>query len=83
MSTLLFRGIPQEPPASRWSPASPAVRRPIRPPHQPSLLARMRAAWRRRRSRVVLSQLDDFMLKDIGLTRADAEHEANKPFWQL
>lgn len=38
--------------------------------------------WRRRqRSRTSLSELNDHMLKDIGVTYAEAEHEANKPFW--
>lgn len=36
-----------------------------------------RAAQRRR-----LSQLDDRMLKDIGVGRADAERESSKWFWQ-
>ena len=39
--------------------------------------------WRRRiRERGELSALDDRMLKDIGLTRADAEFLSNKPFWR-
>ena len=39
--------------------------------------------WRRRgRERAELAQLDDRMLKDIGLTRADAEFLSNKPFWR-
>ena len=39
--------------------------------------------WRRRsRARAELAELDDRMLKDIGLTRADAEFLANKPFWR-
>ena len=39
--------------------------------------------WRRRaRDRSQLAQLDDRMLRDIGLTRADAEFLSNKPFWQ-
>ena len=33
-------------------------------------------------SRKTLSKLDDNMLKDIGLTRAEAEKEAAKPFWK-
>ncbi|OOZ36349.1 hypothetical protein BOW51_07600 [Solemya velesiana gill symbiont] len=31
--------------------------------------------------RKALMQLDDTMLKDIGISRAKAEAEANKPFW--
>ena len=42
----------------------------------------VRAAWRRRQSRVLLAQLDDRMLQDIGITRADAQFEANRPFWR-
>jgi uncharacterized protein YjiS (DUF1127 family) len=36
--------------------------------------------WRRR-SRVVLSGINDHLLKDIGMTRAEAEFEIGKPFW--
>src|SRR6516162_11307695 len=39
--------------------------------------------WRRRRNgRLELARLDGRMLRDIGLTRADAEYEMNKPFWR-
>jgi uncharacterized protein YjiS (DUF1127 family) len=39
--------------------------------------------WRRRsRERAELAALDERMLKDIGLTRADAEFLSNKPFWR-
>jgi uncharacterized protein YjiS (DUF1127 family) len=39
--------------------------------------------WRRRaRGRAELAALDDRMLRDIGLTPADAEFLANKPFWR-
>ena len=39
--------------------------------------------WRRRiREREELAQLDERMLKDIGLTRADARFLSNKPFWR-
>jgi uncharacterized protein YjiS (DUF1127 family) len=39
--------------------------------------------WRRRsRERAQLAELDDRVLKDIGLTRADAEFLSNKPFWR-
>jgi uncharacterized protein YjiS (DUF1127 family) len=33
------------------------------------------------RSRQELLQLSAYQLKDIGLTRADAVYEANRPFW--
>jgi uncharacterized protein YjiS (DUF1127 family) len=42
-----------------------------------------RAAWRRYRSRQHISGLDSHMLKDIGVTFAEAEAEANKPFWHV
>jgi uncharacterized protein YjiS (DUF1127 family) len=41
------------------------------------------ALWaRRRRQRDALLSLDDYLLKDIGLTRLDAEAEWRKPFWR-
>ena len=40
------------------------------------------AAWRRQRSRARIAGLDAHLLKDIGVTFAEAEHEANKPFWR-
>lgn len=40
-------------------------------------------AWQRRLSdRVALQSLDDRMLRDIGLSRADVEFESSKPFWR-
>lgn len=39
--------------------------------------------WRRRsRERAQLAALDDRMLRDIGLSHADREFLANKPFWR-
>jgi uncharacterized protein YjiS (DUF1127 family) len=39
--------------------------------------------WRRRaHDRRQLVGLSDLMLQDIGITRADAEYLANKPFWK-
>lgn len=39
--------------------------------------------WRkRRRDRRELTRLDDRTLRDIGLTRNDAEFLINKPFWR-
>ena len=37
--------------------------------------------WRARTRRRLLT-LNDHLLADIGLSRADAVHEATKPFWQ-
>jgi len=34
------------------------------------------------RQRRALQALDDWVLKDIGLSRADVMHEYDKPFWQ-
>jgi uncharacterized protein YjiS (DUF1127 family) len=47
-----------------------------------SVVATLRA-WRQRlRERDQLARLDDRMLSDIGLTRADAQYLASKPFWR-
>lgn len=41
------------------------------------------ATWlERARQRRALQRLDDRMLKDIGLSRADVAHESDKPFWR-
>src|SRR5215470_18006902 len=49
-------------------------------------LSGMRATlreWRwRKNGRLELARLDARMLRDIGLTRAEAEREINKPFWR-
>lgn len=40
-------------------------------------------AWdHRQRSRRALGQLEDHMLRDIGLTSSTAFEEADKPFWK-
>ena len=39
--------------------------------------------WRgRKNGRLELARLDERILRDIGLTRVDAEYEINKPFWR-
>jgi uncharacterized protein YjiS (DUF1127 family) len=39
--------------------------------------------WQERsRSRVLLGRLDDRMLRDMGVTRADVDLEVTKPFWR-
>jgi uncharacterized protein YjiS (DUF1127 family) len=41
------------------------------------------SSWiERARQRRALARLDDQTLRDIGITRADATHEAQKPFWR-
>lgn len=39
-------------------------------------------ARQRHRTRQQLAQLDDRALQDIGIFRADALHELQKPFWR-
>lgn len=36
----------------------------------------------RRRQRRALESLPDHLLRDIGVSRLDAEQEADKPFWK-
>ncbi|MEZ5796698.1 MAG: DUF1127 domain-containing protein [Paracoccaceae bacterium] len=49
---------------------------------RPGLLARLGALLSLRRQRARLAQLDDRALRDIGITRAEAEAEARRPAWQ-
>ncbi|MBP2290938.1 DUF1127 domain-containing protein [Azospirillum rugosum] len=39
-------------------------------------------AYERWRQRQALGRLDDHLLKDIGLSRADVDAETRKPFWK-
>jgi uncharacterized protein YjiS (DUF1127 family) len=58
---------------------------PARLPRLPAAgeLIALAAVWRQRlRQRRQLARLDDALLKDIGLTRCDAEMESAKPFWR-
>jgi uncharacterized protein YjiS (DUF1127 family) len=48
----------------------------------PNLLIRFRGWWERARSRHLLLQLDDRMLRDLGLSRSDVDRECAKHFWQ-
>lgn len=42
----------------------------------------LRTLWRRYRSRQRIALLDAQALRDIGVSFAEAEAEANKPFWR-
>jgi uncharacterized protein YjiS (DUF1127 family) len=39
-------------------------------------------AFERLRQRRILLELDERLLRDIGVTREQAEREARKPFWK-
>lgn len=45
------------------------------------LFDRIRAATALRRQRQALLRLDEALLRDIGITRCEAESEAKTPFW--
>jgi uncharacterized protein YjiS (DUF1127 family) len=47
------------------------------------LLSTVRLWQQRARGRQQLRQFDDHMLRDIGITRLQAEAEATKPFWRV
>ena len=47
-----------------------------------ALLTRLKAYREVARQRRQLAQLPDYLLKDIGINRADALEEAEKPFWK-
>ena len=47
------------------------------------LVAWLSLAMSRRRQRRQLRLLDDHLLHDIGITRGQAEREADKPFWRV
>ena len=63
-----------------WMRAAPVRRR--EKPRAGGLWAGLVAAYRRHHSRAALARLDGYMLKDIGVSPSEAEHEANKPFWR-
>ena len=53
----------------------------LRPSALARLAARLLAAEALARSRRRLGRLDDHILRDIGLTRDQAESEAQRPIW--
>ena len=76
-----FRDISNDGASPQWTPAE--TDRSVRDVQSVSERGFMwlRKVLRRRRSRVELSGLNDYQLRDIGMTRAEAEFEANKWFW--
>lgn len=75
MTTLPFRITPPLNPPVNFSVIEPKTR-PL------SVWDFVREAWRRQRSRTRLADLNDHMLKDIGLSRSEAWREYSKPFWR-
>ncbi len=50
---------------------------------RPSSLMESFLLWQARaRERYHLQELDDHLLRDMGLSRADIAREADKPFWR-
>lgn len=47
------------------------------------ILRRLRRAWQVVATRHVLAEMDDRMLADIGISRADAQLEANRAPWDV
>lgn len=47
-----------------------------------AVVGRVEAWAERARQRRALRELSDHMLKDLGITRYDAELEGRKPFWR-
>jgi uncharacterized protein YjiS (DUF1127 family) len=64
-----------------WQLDPPRRRRPV-PARRHAVGHWLREMRRRRRSRQAITGLDERMLKDIGVSFAEAEFEANKVFWQ-
>lgn len=67
---------------SRPAAAVPRLRIASAAPSVLSLLARLARMPARHRQRRDLAELDDRLLDDIGLTRADAKAECRKPPWR-
>jgi len=52
------------------------------PSHRRAFKQLLVASWQRLRSRYELASLSEDSLRDIGLSRGEAEFEASKPFWR-
>jgi len=62
---------------------TPPVRLENRTPTTAGAAWRWVLFWRRLRTRRALLRLTDEQLRDVGLTRAEANREALRPFWTL
>ncbi|MEM9756823.1 MAG: DUF1127 domain-containing protein [Pseudomonadota bacterium] len=50
---------------------------------RPGIVDFLALAWRTRRERNALCDLDPRLLDDIGVTQADARREAQRTFWDV
>ena len=66
----------------RFGHAIRPVPRHLQPAPKAAWWSAAHAAWRRYRTRQRIAELDRHILKDIGVSFAEAEAEANKPFWR-
>lgn len=64
---------------SHFGPARPTIIR----RRLPWAIALLHTWQERTQQRQMLAALDDRMLRDIGLSRADVTRECHKPFWLL
>ncbi len=71
-------------PSSHTGIASDLAMRPLPPLSRIAMaIALTVLAWEtRRRTRLAIRRLDAHLLRDIGLDPAEAQTEAQKPFWQ-
>jgi hypothetical protein len=61
--TLLYRIIPNQPPTHGWRQSAPKPTCRPQQPDRPPMLAWIREAWQRRRSRVYLSELNEHLIR--------------------
>ena len=47
------------------------------------VVARLLEWQERSRQRAMLAMMDEHLLRDLGLTRSDAQEEYQKPFWRM
>jgi uncharacterized protein YjiS (DUF1127 family) len=83
MSACANRTLSRIPDAGPLVGCRPAASIPARIAGTGAFLLDLVSLWRARTSqRRRLSELPDYLLRDVGLTRADVEREVAKPFWR-